>query len=202
MSNLPTYQRKAMQMYQLVEWFQLNFPKLHKDLLRCDHNFDSQDLNPYHLESDCWSHTMLVCKVAELSGYDKVVQVAALLHDIGKPKARKVNPRNNHVQFFGHEEISARMSDNVLKQMLQEGILNDYECLEVQELILKHSLLHKEVDPQELFNIFEHKKSVYIHLVQLNRCDALGRFCADNGFGDEKYERLISYAKNMQDMKR
>lgn len=188
-------------MYQLVEWFQLNFPKLHQELLQCNHNYDHQDLNPYHLESDCWSHTMLVCKVAELSGYDKVVQVAALLHDIGKPKARKINPRNNHVQFFGHEEISARMSEPVLQQMLQEGILNTEESLEVLELISKHSLLHKEVDPQDLFHMFEDKKDLYIHLVELNRCDALGRFCADNGFSDERYKRLISYAKNMQKSK-
>ena len=202
MSNLPRYQRKTMQMHQLVEWFQLNFPKHHQALIQCNHNFDQEDLNPYHLESDCWSHTMLVCKVAELSGYDKVVQVSALLHDIGKPESRKVNPRNDHVQFFGHEEISASMSESVLKQMEEEGIIDEHEVSEVYELIMKHSVLHKLNDPHELFNRFKNKKEFYIHLVQLNRCDALGRFCADNGFSDEKYERLISYSKNMQEMKR
>ena len=99
--------KKNMKIYQLIEWFQINYPDMHQALLQCNHNFDEKDLNPYHLESDCWSHTMMVCKIAELSHYEKVVQIAALLHDIGKPASRKINPRNNHVQFFGHENLSA-----------------------------------------------------------------------------------------------
>lgn len=62
-----------MQMYQLIEWFQANYAELHNDLLNCNHNYDEKDLNPYHLESDCWSHTMMVCKIAELSGYDQII---------------------------------------------------------------------------------------------------------------------------------
>ena len=68
---------------------------------------------------------------------------------------------------------------------------------EIKELIALHSLLHKDIDQDTLFQQFQYKKSLYIHLVQLNRCDALGRFCADNGFSDERYDRLISYSKNM-----
>ena len=89
-----------MKMFTSVSWFQQNFAHLHQELLQCNHNFDTQELNPYHLESDCWSHTMLVCKVAELKAYDLPVLIAALLHDLGKPLAREVNPRNNHVRFF------------------------------------------------------------------------------------------------------
>ncbi len=142
---------------------------------------------------------MLVCKVAELYEYDNVVLVAALLHDLGKPKARKVNPRNNHVQFFGHEEQSVRFAEEVLTQLLDEGHITHRELVEINELIALHSLLHKEIDPHELFMQFKNKKSLYIHLVQLNRCDALGRFCQDNGFSEEKYQRLIAYSKNMSD---
>lgn len=63
-------------MYQLIEWFQLNYWELHNELLHCNHNYDEKDLNPYHLESDCWSHTMMVCKMAEVFDYEKVVQVS------------------------------------------------------------------------------------------------------------------------------
>ena len=186
-------------MYQLIEWFQLNYRELHNELLHCNHNYDEKDLNPYHLESDCWSHTMMVCKMAEVFDYEKVVQVAALLHDIGKPASRKINPRNNHVQFFGHEELSAKMSEEILVSMMQKNIINKKESLEIKELIALHSVLHKVKDPHELFKLFEHKKTLYIHLVQLNRCDALGRFCADTNFDTKKYDTLISFAKNMDD---
>jgi len=181
-------------MYQLVEWFQVNYSELHNDLLQCNHNFDEQDLNPYHLESDCWSHTMMVCKIAELSAYDKVVQIAALLHDIGKPSSRKINLKNNHVQFFGHEELSAFMSKDVLSLMVQENTISKEEQIEIQELVLLHAFLHHDIEEKELSKRFENRKSFYIHLVQLSRCDSLGRFCADNKFSDERYHKLMSYA--------
>lgn len=190
-----------MKMYQLVKWFQLNFPQLHTDLLQCNHNFDEHSLNPYHFESDCWSHTMMVCKIAEISGYDKEVLIAALLHDIGKPAARKVNPKNNHVSFYGHEELSVQLAENILSKMMKEEIIDMSEALEIKELIVLHSFLHKNTDPHLIFSKFQHKKQLYVHMVELNRCDNLGRFCSDNDSSDKHYQMLISYSKNMEDAK-
>ncbi len=185
-----------MKMYQIIEWFQLNYPELHNSLLQCNHNYDYKDLNPYHLESDCWSHTMLVCKVAELNGYDKVVQIAALLHDIGKPGSRKINPRNNHIQFFGHEELSASMSEEILSFMVSEKIISMDEQTEIKELVRLHALLHHDFEEKELQERFGNRKSFYIHLVQLCRCDSLGRFCEDDKFSDERYHKLLSYTNS------
>ena len=190
-------QHRTINMSYLIEWFQINYPQLCKDLLNCNHNFNDKSLNPYHLESDCWSHTMLVCKVAEIYGYSKEVQISALLHDIGKPKARKINPRNNHVQFFGHEELSVELAEDVLFKMQEEKIVNSNEVYEIKELIRLHSLLHKEPDPHMLFERFKNNRELYIHLVQLNQCDHLGRFCEESGTADKKFDRLMSYSKNM-----
>lgn len=184
-----------MKMYQLIEWFQVNYPGLHNDLLHCNHNFNQKDLNPYHLESDCWSHTMLVCKIAELNDYDMVVQIAALLHDIGKPSSRKINFKNNHVQFFGHEELSASMANNILTSMVHENMISKEEQNEIQELVLLHGLLHNEIDEENLLERFENRKSFYMHLVELCRCDSLGRFCTDNNSSDKKYHKLVLYAE-------
>jgi putative nucleotidyltransferase with HDIG domain len=140
------------------------------------HNFDDTDLNPYHLESDCWSHTMMVCKIAQIEEYDKVVQVAALLHDIGKPSVRKINPRNNHVQFFNHEVVSASMSIEILKKMTEEKMITQDEAIEVFLLIALHSVFHKDKNIVTLFEKFKNHKTLYLHLVDLNKCDNLGRF--------------------------
>jgi len=168
-----------MSMFQYIEWFQLRFPKLHQDLLECNHNFDKKNLNPYHLESDCWSHTMMVCKIAELSGYDKVVQIAALLHDIGKPASRKINPKNNHIQFFGHELISAGMATDVLDLMIKEGMIAYEEKSIILELIIHHGYLYKHQTFDAMMAHFDNDKTFCRHLVELIRCDSLGRFCTD-----------------------
>lgn len=179
-----------MKMYQLVEWFQINYPELHNDLLQCNHNYDKKNLNPYHLESDCWSHTMMVCKIAELSGYDKVVQISALLHDIGKPASRKINPRNNHVQFFGHEDLSAEMAEKVLDLMMEENTLTASEKNEVLDLIRYHGFLYKYSEPGAMMKYFNGNKIFCTHLVQLMRCDSLGRFCAEVP-SEENFQKLF-----------
>jgi len=181
-----------MKMYQLVEWFQVNYPQRHHDLLQCNHNFDETNLNPYHLESDCWSHTMMVCKIAEISNYDKVVQIAALLHDIGKPAVRNINPRNNHVQFFGHEALSAEMAEEPLEQLIREGLLIEEEKKEVLQLILHHAFLYKYSEAQEILTYFHGDKAFCRHLIQLVRSDSFGRFSADP-LDEKKYQNLLNY---------
>lgn len=188
-----------MKMYQLIEWIQVHYPHIKKDLITCNHNDEEQDLNPYHLESDCWSHTMMVCKMAELYDYDKEVLIAALLHDIGKPQTRRVNPKNNHVQFFGHEVLSAELAQDVLIKMQEEKMINKHEASEIKELIKLHSFLHKISDPHILFEKFQYQKSLYLHLVQLHRCDNIGRFCASLDLSEVTYKKLLSYAKNMRE---
>ncbi len=179
-----------MKMYQLIEWFQIRFPKMHNDLLLCNHNFDEKDLNPYHLESDCWSHTMMVCKIAELSAYDKVVQIAALLHDIGKPASRKISPHNNHVQFFGHEELSAQMAEKVLDTMIEESFIGKDEKDEIIQLILHHGFLYKHPDASAMMSYLNGNKHFCEHLIELIRSDSLGRFCPDLPTED-KFKKLL-----------
>ena len=164
-------------MHKIITWFQINYPHLRDELRDTMHNFDDKDLNPYHLESDCWSHTMMVCKIAQIEEYDRVVQIAALLHDIAKPLVRRVNPKNNHVQFFGHEVASAYMSIEILKKMKKAKMITQDEAIEVFLLIALHSVFHKDKNIVTLFQKFKNYKTLFLHLVDLNRCDNLGRFC-------------------------
>ena len=162
-------------MVQLLIWFQTNYPELKGELLKCHHNFDENETNPYHIEGDCWSHTMMVCKIAELKNYDMVVKVAALLHDIGKPQSRKINPKNNHVQFFGHEELSAQMAKPLVSDLMLREILNRKEAVEVLEIIALHGEIYKQ-DIALFEKRFEQRHHVFIHLLELSECDDLGRF--------------------------
>ena len=80
---------------------------------------------------DVWKHTKQVVKqaVPRLS-----VRWGALLHDIGKPKTRKIDDRGR-VTFYGHAELGARMFRRKTgKRLGFEGELHE----RVHFLILHH----------------------------------------------------------------
>jgi len=166
---------------ELLIWFQTNYPELKKALMESDHNFDDTETNPYHIEGDCWSHTMLVCKIAQLEGYDRVIQVSALLHDIGKPNSRTVNPKNNHVQFFNHEEISAQMAEPLVDDLVERELLTREEAVEVLELIRLHTYFYKEHSHDVIYEKFKGRSKLFKHLLELRKCDDKGRFTSKVG---------------------
>lgn len=80
---------------------------------------------------DVWKHTKQVVKqaVPRLS-----VRWGALLHDIGKPKTRKIDDRGR-VTFYGHAELGARMFRRKTgKRLAFKGELHD----RIHFLILHH----------------------------------------------------------------
>lgn len=108
--------------FEIVKWFQLNFPELTKDMHDCSHHYDEDNLNAYHLEGDIFTHTMMVYKIAELLSNDNdLVKWSTLLHDIGKPRSMEIVEK--HVEFDG-------LSD--------EGIYEKYQYL-VDDFIEKEN---------------------------------------------------------------
>lgn len=57
-------------------------------------------------------HTLMV---VDNTPIDLEVRLAALLHDIAKPKTRKII--KNNVHFYGHDAIGGRMAKNILKRL-------------------------------------------------------------------------------------
>lgn len=62
---------------------------------------------------DVWKHTrQVVCQAVARTE----VRWAALLHDIGKVKTRRIEP-NGEVHFFGHAEVGAAMFDRMQRRV-------------------------------------------------------------------------------------
>ncbi len=158
-------------MGEIIAWFSKHYPELKRSMQKCEHG--EEQINPYHIEGDCWSHTMITCKIAELKSFSTTVCIAALLHDIGKPKSRKVNSKNGYVQFFGHEELSSIEAKPILEKMAQEGLIKTKEIDYILDLIRYHGLAYK-LEPKELQNQFNN--NFYNDLMDLSLCDNLGRF--------------------------
>ena len=68
--------------------------------------------DPVHQHKDVLRHTYAVVERCEP---DLVLRLAALLHDIGKPKTRSISP--DGVQFHHHEVVGARMAEARMKEL-------------------------------------------------------------------------------------
>ena len=89
--------------------------------------------DPIHRHKDVLAHTVAV---VEKTGPDKVLRLAALLHDIGKPKTRSIGPKG--VSFHHHEVVGARMARDRLRALRYP---ND-EVDAISELVNLHLRFH------------------------------------------------------------
>ena len=67
----------------------------------------------YH-HRDVWKHTLLVLE--KTGNQDLILSLGALLHDVGKPPTRSVDPDGN-TRFFSHEAVGADMARLMLRRL-------------------------------------------------------------------------------------
>jgi poly(A) polymerase len=89
--------------------------------------------DPVHHHKDVLLHTYAVVERCEP---DPVLRLAALLHDIGKPKTRSFTP--DGVQFHHHEVVGARMAEARLRELrYPNSVIED-----VRKLVELHLRFH------------------------------------------------------------
>lgn len=66
---------------------------------------------------DVWAHSLRTVQHAADKKYSFHVKLAALFHDIGKPKTRRTGGKNKKYTFFGHEVVGARMAKKIMVRM-------------------------------------------------------------------------------------
>lgn len=72
----------------------------------------------YHQEGSVWTHSLMVTAyVKALHPDNLVLQLAALLHDCGKPLAKVVDSLSGKTSFSGHEGLSVMLATDVLKSL-------------------------------------------------------------------------------------
>lgn len=69
--------------------------------------------NRYHA-FDVWGHAMSCLDAAPQA---PVLRVAALLHDVGKPRSRAFSDKTNDYTFYEHERIGAEMVEPMLSRL-------------------------------------------------------------------------------------
>ena len=100
------------------------------------------EIDEHHHHKDVFEHSITVLEQAitqeaRLNGPNLVIRLAALLHDIGKPKTRSYIDGGG-VSFHHHEVVGARLA----KKRLQELRFDSHTCEAVETLTALHLRFH------------------------------------------------------------
>jgi poly(A) polymerase len=100
------------------------------------------EIDEHHHHKDVYEHTLTVLDQAmklevRLGGPNLTIRLAALLHDIGKPRTRELIPGGG-VSFHHHEVVGAKMSSKRLKELRFDKKTID----DVSQLVFLHLRFH------------------------------------------------------------
>lgn len=70
--------------------------------------------NKHHIY-DCYEHCLKSFEYAAKSNFNKYVRLAALFHDIAKPRTKR--GKGEDATFYGHEVVSAKMTFQILSRL-------------------------------------------------------------------------------------
>ncbi len=70
--------------------------------------------NKHHIY-ECYEHNLRSLDYAAKKNFNKYVRLAALLHDVGKPRTK--NGEGLNATFYNHEIVGARMTNQILRRL-------------------------------------------------------------------------------------
>ncbi len=94
---------RAFEVMRRTGILEVTYPEL-LDQVGCEQN----EWHAY----DVWDHTM---RVLDESAREPVERIAALLHDVAKPRTRARSDKTNDWTFYHHEKVGADMADQWLR---------------------------------------------------------------------------------------
>ncbi|HRZ30393.1 MAG TPA: HD domain-containing protein [Candidatus Paceibacterota bacterium] len=143
---------------------------------------------------DVWEHTLRALQHSADRGYPLHVKLAALLHDIGKPKTQRKGLKNKEFTFYGHEVVGERMAINIMSRLKLPNKLADL----VIKLVRNHMFF---ADPDKITlsavrRVIANVGPEHIwDLMNLRICDRIGMGRPkEEPYRLRKYESMIEEA--------
>ena len=94
---------RAFEVMRRTRVLEVTLPEL-AECFGCEQN--------HHHAFDVWTHTM---KTLDDAPVEPSLRLAAVLHDIGKPRTRGRSEKTGEYTFYHHEQVGAEMSDRWLR---------------------------------------------------------------------------------------
>ena len=145
-------------------------------------------MTPYHIY-DVYGHT---ARVVANARKDKILRLAALLHDVAKPKMKTVDSRGRG-HFKGHAPEGAKTAETVLKRLRAESETVKRVC----ELIALHDERPEANERSVLRYMAKYSYADLDRLTELRRADNLAKNPDHKGENDdidrfeEVYRKLL-----------
>ncbi|HHD92168.1 MAG TPA: HDIG domain-containing protein [Candidatus Portnoybacteria bacterium] len=129
--------------------------------------------NLHHIY-DVYTHNLKALEAATKKNYSLEIRLAALLHDIGKPKVK--NGKGKNATFYNHQIVGAKMAWAILRRLKFSREITDKVVL----LIRNHMFVY-DVDQVKAAGVRRVVKKVGLEniqgLINLRICDRLGSGC-------------------------
>jgi predicted kinase len=144
----------------------------------CDHGYNGVP-NPYHLEGDVWTHTMLVYNQAD--PLDNIQLIMALCHDIGKVTTRKVKDDNKKVTFYGHADASIQPAIDFVtylheKEIITEPQLNAFMTWGLPAMA-NHMVYYQNLEKK--YHFAGDSSMLKHYMAMMARMDSFGSICKE-----------------------
>lgn len=151
------------------------------------------DQNQAH-KYDVYDHNLRALQHAADKGWSETIRLAALLHDIGKPAARRWSDEKKDWTFHGHEVVGAKMAKKVL-----ERLKFSRETIDTIQNLVRWHMFFSDPDKVTLSAVRRIITNVgrenIENLINLRICDRIGTGRPkEQPFRLRKYQAMIEQA--------
>ena len=138
---------------------------------------------------DVWEHSLRALQHGALKDWPLHIRLAALFHDIGKPKSRRWNKEKNDWTFYGHDVIGAKIAEKILTNLKYP---NDTIALIVK--LVRNHMFFSDIDQITLSAVRRIISNVW-DLMKIRACDRIGMGRPkESPYRLRKYESMIDEA--------
>lgn len=128
--------------------------------------------NKHHLY-DLWNHTLHVVSAVP---NDPSLRMAALLHDVGKPKTQTFGP-DGYAHYYGHADVGADMANQILQRLKSSTTFR-----RAVVALVKHHMFPEEAGPKAVRKMLRNYGETFVRqFLLLRNADhrATGRYPGD-----------------------